>query len=75
MNGINYRLIVYMQCQYVQQAHSQDLEMGGSFSVSADRKISVCDTNVPARGSGALYASQRGPGQSPGGKRILTTIY
>ena len=30
------------------QARSQDLERGGSFSVSADRRISVCDPNFLA---------------------------
>ena len=43
-----------------EQARSQDLERGGSFSVSADRRISVCDPNYlsggtvsPSTGSGA----------------------
>ena len=36
------------------QARSQDFEMGGSFSVSADRRPSVCDPNFPAGGLGAL---------------------
>ena len=31
---------------------SQDLERGGSFLVSADRRIGVCDPNFPAGGLG-----------------------
>ena len=48
---------------------------GGFISVSADRRISMRDSIFPAVGLGALSAFQRGPGQSPGSKRILTTIY
>ena len=36
------------------QARSQDLERGGSFSVSAARRIGVCDPNFPAGVWGAV---------------------
>ena len=33
------------------------------------------DQPFPARGLGGAVSPQRGPGQSPGSKRILTTIF
>ena len=33
---------------YIVQARSQDLEEGGSFFVSADRRIGVCDPIFPS---------------------------
>ena len=42
----------WKQIGWQNQARSQDLKSGGSFLVSAERRISVCDPTIPARGSG-----------------------
>ena len=49
----------------VTQACSQDLERGGSFLVSADRRIGVCVTSIFQLGSGGAASPPAGSGAEP----------
>ena len=51
-----FTIFYYSGYIYFIQARSQDLERGGSFLVSVDRRIGVCNPNFPAGDLGVLQA-------------------